>query len=332
LGITVFDPLVERNRMMARVCRHLECGLRTWVRAVLVGACATGICAGCHTKPSAPEAVAVVHDLVDLFLGGTAETSVPDRADGSPGQAPHANPERHALFVPFGAQVTFELELPAGCVLTTRDTKMRGSAVGRLEVEWVPRRRHARSLTHDLSAEEQRRAVFANRRGETGRLTLKAVLAADGEGVRDAGMVLLDPRVVTGGGGRHKAEHRSRRRRDARPNIVVYLVDALRADHLGCYGYGRPTSPCTDRFAEGAVLFENALAQSSWTRPSVASLFTGLLPQQHRTLGKQDVLPDDAKTVAELLADSGYSTAPMAIFASFSVLRRGLATSSTWIK
>ena len=91
-----------------------------------------------------------------------------------------------------------------------------------------------------------------------------------------------------------------------RPNIVLYVVDTVRADRLGVYGYGKPTSPRLDAFAEDAVLFENAYAQSSWTRPAVASLFTGLLPPAHRTVGRRSVLPEDATTLAEILAANGY--------------------------
>lgn len=91
-----------------------------------------------------------------------------------------------------------------------------------------------------------------------------------------------------------------------RPNIVLYVVDTVRADRLGVYGYEKPTSPRLDAFAAGAVLFENAYAQSSWTRPAVASLFTGLLPPAHRTVGRRSVLPEDATTLAEILAVHGY--------------------------
>jgi arylsulfatase A-like enzyme len=91
-----------------------------------------------------------------------------------------------------------------------------------------------------------------------------------------------------------------------RPNIVLYVVDTVRADRLGAYGYEKPTSPRLDAFAAGAVLFENAYAQSSWTRPAVASLFTGLLPPAHRTVGRRSVLPEDATTLAEILAAHGY--------------------------
>ncbi len=105
---------------------------------------------------------------------------------------------------------------------------------------------------------------------------------------------------------RHGAE--IARRPPQRPNIVVYLIDTLRADHLGVYGYERPTSPNIDRFAADAVLFTAARAQSSWTRPAVVTLLTGLLPQSHGVEGRADVLPDSVGTLAEILAGEGYET------------------------
>ncbi len=94
-----------------------------------------------------------------------------------------------------------------------------------------------------------------------------------------------------------------------RPNVIVYLVDTLRADHLGCYGYPRPTSPEIDAFASGAVLFERTMAQSSWTRSSVASLLTGSPLTVHGVLGRDDALAENAMTLAELLSEAGYATA-----------------------
>ncbi len=104
------------------------------------------------------------------------------------------------------------------------------------------------------------------------------------------------------------------------PSVVLITLDTTRPDHLGCYGYAKATSPSLDLFAEAAVLYENAYATSSWTLPSHASLFTGLLPMQH---GAQSVpeasnrslgygvrpLPESATTLAELLGDAGYRTA-----------------------
>jgi arylsulfatase A-like enzyme len=95
----------------------------------------------------------------------------------------------------------------------------------------------------------------------------------------------------------------------ARHNVLIYMVDTLRADHLGCYGYSRPVSPSIDAFAAGSVLFENAVAHSSWTRPSVASILTGLTPLEHGVRRRADKLADEVQTLPELLQAAGWSTA-----------------------
>lgn len=94
-----------------------------------------------------------------------------------------------------------------------------------------------------------------------------------------------------------------------RPNLIIYLVDALRADRLGCYGNRRPVSPRIDAFANEAILFENAIAQSSWTKAAVASIFTGLWPVAHGTNGPDSVLPPEVRTLPEALSSAGYATA-----------------------
>jgi arylsulfatase A-like enzyme len=95
----------------------------------------------------------------------------------------------------------------------------------------------------------------------------------------------------------------------AHHNILIYLVDALRADHLGCYGYARPVSPVIDALAAGGVRFENAVAHSSWTRPSVASILTGLTPLEHGVRRRADRLADELETLPEILRAAGWSTA-----------------------
>lgn len=94
----------------------------------------------------------------------------------------------------------------------------------------------------------------------------------------------------------------------ARPNIIVYLVDTLRADHLGAYGYTPPTSPALDAMAAEGIVFERMFAQSGWTRTSVASLMTGLNPPVHGILGRADALPEEAITLPVLMGDLGYET------------------------
>lgn len=97
--------------------------------------------------------------------------------------------------------------------------------------------------------------------------------------------------------------------RDSRPNVVLIIIDTLRADFLGCYGCEVDTSPEIDEIAGKGVLFERTLAQCSWTRPSIASVLTSLYP---RTLGiykeKYDVLAEEHSTLAEILKQNGYTT------------------------
>ena len=97
--------------------------------------------------------------------------------------------------------------------------------------------------------------------------------------------------------------------RPSRPNILLYVIDTLRADHLGVYGYPKPVSPHLDALAAESVVFDRAYAQSGWTRTSVASILTGLTPFAHRVLGRADALPASVPSLAALLQASGYQTA-----------------------
>ena len=93
-----------------------------------------------------------------------------------------------------------------------------------------------------------------------------------------------------------------------RPSVVMVIVDALRPDHLGCYGYDLPTSPRIDELAGRAVVFDNAIVQAPWTKGSLSSVFTSLYSFQHGVTDWDGILPDRFVTLGELLRDSGYST------------------------
>ena len=94
----------------------------------------------------------------------------------------------------------------------------------------------------------------------------------------------------------------------ARPNVLLVVIDTLRADHLGAWGYARPTSPHIDALAARGVLFTRAFAPSSWTRPSVASLFTSLYPSEHGATTFDRPLSSAVATLAERFRDAGYRT------------------------
>ena len=94
-----------------------------------------------------------------------------------------------------------------------------------------------------------------------------------------------------------------------RPNVVLITMDALRAAQLSCYGYGETTSPFIDELASKGVLFEKCFAQSSWTYPSMTSLFTSTYPRQHGMLRLKATPPENLPTLAQVLASAGYETA-----------------------
>ncbi|MBI5506752.1 MAG: sulfatase [Deltaproteobacteria bacterium] len=94
-------------------------------------------------------------------------------------------------------------------------------------------------------------------------------------------------------------------------NVVLISIDTLRADHVGTYGYSRPTTPNIDALSKTSVVFEDAIAQSSWTRAAHMSIFTGLHPREHGYIALADRrrLDDKVATLASVLRENGYTTA-----------------------
>jgi arylsulfatase A-like enzyme len=90
------------------------------------------------------------------------------------------------------------------------------------------------------------------------------------------------------------------------PSFVLLVIDCLRSDHLGCYGYTRDTSPTLDAMARSGWQYERAYAPSPWTKPSVASLFSSLLPADHGLVHPDQSAPDQLLLLAEVLRNSGY--------------------------
>ena len=94
------------------------------------------------------------------------------------------------------------------------------------------------------------------------------------------------------------------------PNVVVYVIDTLRADHLSCYGYERTTSPRLDELSEQCVVqFERAVAQAPWTLPSVASLLTSSYAVRHRVVAGGRRIAEQVEILPEYLRRHGYRTA-----------------------
>ncbi len=95
----------------------------------------------------------------------------------------------------------------------------------------------------------------------------------------------------------------------AQRNLLIIVVDTLRADHVGAYGSGRGATPRIDELASRSLVVENAWSQSSWTKPAIASLMTSLHERSHGVhKGFVDRLGAPLETLAERLAAAGYRT------------------------
>jgi arylsulfatase A-like enzyme len=106
-----------------------------------------------------------------------------------------------------------------------------------------------------------------------------------------------------------------------KPNVILIVVDSLRADALGSYGATPSVSPNLDRLAAEGVRYERAIAQASWNLPSVSSLVTSAYPHQHGQ-GVAGAAGGEVATLAEVLSASGYRTAAF-VEADWPLLRRG---------
>jgi arylsulfatase A-like enzyme len=93
------------------------------------------------------------------------------------------------------------------------------------------------------------------------------------------------------------------------PNVVLIAIETLRADHVGCYGYTRDTTPNIDKLARDGTLFTSATSTSSWTMPSHMSMFTSLYPSSHKATDYEKKLDDRIPTLAGILKQNGYTTA-----------------------
>lgn len=96
----------------------------------------------------------------------------------------------------------------------------------------------------------------------------------------------------------------------SRPNLVLLTIDTLRPDHLGCYGYGEPTSPYIDALAAESVVFERAFAAGIPTMPSFTTLFSGLHPYRHGITAhsSEQRLSEDIILLPQLAKQAGYVT------------------------
>lgn len=240
--------------------------------------------------------LAVSWDLLRLRPGRSSLAELPRAEQRAGGKAP-------ALVIPAGSQATFYLPVEDTGTLSLDGVRVQGDG-GKLQV-----------IARADGGEEQVLETIDGSRGphslelpgRGSRLVQIALRAVPGSAAATGGFQLLAPTVRTRGSQRTASSEGSGSGTE-RPNIIIYLVDTLRADHVGAYGGGSLT-PNVDAFAREATVFENAIAQAPWTKPSVAALFTGRGPLSHGVRLLHDKLPQEAVTLAELLSAGGYQTA-----------------------
>jgi arylsulfatase A-like enzyme len=108
------------------------------------------------------------------------------------------------------------------------------------------------------------------------------------------------------------------------PNVLLIIVDTLRADHLTPYGYSRDTSPNIAQIAQQGTLFDTAISGSSWTLPSHATMMTGVYPHVHGVVTTRKELAPDSLTLPWRLREAGYRTAAFSANNFFFSRRYGL--------
>lgn len=211
--------------------------------------------------------------------------------------------EKNALYLPFGTEVAYYVDVPGAGELVLRRLVENGAPGGRLAVTLQEEGKAAE--VKELAPGSAARLELPGREERLLRIALRSV----GPALDASGGLLVASPVVRGERRDRTASTAGRRPWSGPPNVIIYLVDTLRADRLGCYGAAKPTSPDIDAFARGATLFEDTVAQASWTRPSVTSMFTGLSPLAHGVRTTEDRLVEKAVTLPELLKAAGYRTA-----------------------
>lgn len=212
---------------------------------------------------------------------------------------------RRAMPVPFPSRITFDVTLPPNAVLRFavgastmeqptllvpiefRVTIDAGDGEERVFAETVRRSQPNRWFPREVDLSRWEDALV--------RLSLETVRVVDERPVAEQHVLPLwgNPMLVD----RHASL--------TRPNIVLVSIDCLRADHVSAYGYEEPTTPRLDAFARQAVVFENAVATSSYTLPTHASMLTGLPPALHGARVRR-AISASAPYVPEALRGAGY--------------------------
>jgi arylsulfatase A-like enzyme len=121
--------------------------------------------------------------------------------------------------------------------------------------------------------------------------------------------VILRPEILVP---REREVGKSNHRFEARPSIVLVVLDGASAERMGLYGGGRETTPAIDALGRESVVFDAAVSQAVYTIASIGSLLTGQYPERHQSVSFADRLRDDVVTLPSILSRAGYRTAAFA--------------------
>ena len=224
-----------------------------------------------------------------------------------------------AIAIPRGGVLEYYLDLPADPVLKF-GLNTRGGLFDNPKIGLAVYNHMGEKIIFDIDDEDLKKDEFQVKLDRFAGENVKVVFSNSINNHQDFMALLKDPCLYCSSpkklpicyglvDGYSRPEHKitAEKQEDA-PNVFVYLIDTLRADHLSCYGYPRKTSPCIDKFSEEALVFRYCFATASWTKPTVASILTGLYPNKHQAERAVDRLSGDVLTFSEIFKAQGYTT------------------------
>src|SRR5262245_52753785 len=275
---------------------------------------------GCDRLPSRMTIEQVVAELKPAApSGGPSDAEV--RRVLQPGDRAGGGAPRPALVAPLGTPLTARVQVPESTVLRfsagVEGEKRRDTSRSGIEFRVSVDGREA--YRERINPAESRR----DRRWFDGAIDLAPWRGKSVDVVFETRAEDASRAVAGTAGWSHlrvvQETRRERQRADAGVNVILMLVDTLRADRLGIYGASPSPSPALDAFAARGLVFDVMVSQASWTMPAVASIFTGLHPRSHGAVGPDvhegdhdagggTILADGVTTIAELAQQAGVTT------------------------
>ncbi|HKP58850.1 MAG TPA: sulfatase [Polyangiales bacterium] len=240
------------------------------------------------------EDVAAAVDWMRVLPAAATEAPAPVPYSALVADATVGGQKRAAISLPAGSSLSYYLEIPKGAKLSLRAgaTETSGNATVRITPEGGKSKELWKAA---LGAKWQDQVLPLEAYAGS---VVKLDLVADGGNVAFSSptIMIAQPNTVE-----VKTQAKS---------VVVLLIDTLRADRLRAYDKSsRVTTPVLDAFAAEAAVLENAQSPENWTKPSVASVLTGLYPMSHGTKESEAVLADKALMVSEVFKQNGFATA-----------------------